>query len=131
LYNTVVAFRVNREQFEGLLEEALERLPRRYKRYLTNIAITVEDYPTDEEKGRLTSKQELLLGLFSGTPYPGKGGFFDIPSPFPDRIILFQKNIEAISSSDEDLVQQIKATLVHEIGHYFGLSERELRKHEQ
>jgi len=124
-------FRVSREDFEILVEEALERLPEKYKKYFANIAVTVEDYPDEEDAGRLTSKKELLLGLFSGVPYPGKGGFFEIPYPFPDRIILYQKNIETICSGEEELIEQIQATLIHEVGHYFGLSERDLRKYER
>ena len=126
-----MAFRVNREDFEMLVEETLERLPARYKKYFANIAITVEDYPSEEDTGRLASKKELLLGLFSGVPYPRKGGFFEIPYPLPDTIVLFQKNIESICSTEEELIEQIQATLLHEVGHYFGLSERELRKYER
>ncbi len=114
-----------------LVEEALERLPEKYKKYFANIAVTVEDYPDEEDAGRLTSKKELLLGLFSGVPYPGKRGFFEIPYPLPDRIILYQKNIETICSGEEELIEQIQATLIHEVGHYFGLSERDLRKYER
>jgi predicted Zn-dependent protease with MMP-like domain len=64
-------------------------------------------------------------------PYPRKGGFFDIPYPLPDKIILFQKNIERICSTEKNLVEQIQKTLVHEVGHYFGLSERDLRGYER
>ena len=114
-----------------LVEKALERLPERYKKYFLNITITVEDYPAEEDTGRLTSKKELLLGLFSGVPYPGKGGFFEIPHPLPDKIILFQKNIETICDTENELLAQIRATLIHEVGHYFGLLEEDLRKFEE
>ena len=123
-------FRVSREHFERIMERALETLPEEYRRFLTNITLTIEDYPTKEDAGRLTADKEFLLGLFSGVPYPGKGGFFDIPYPLPDTIILFQKNIENICSTEKELEEQIRATLIHEIGHYFGLSERDLRKYE-
>lgn len=123
-------FRVSREHFERIMERALETLPEEYRRFLTNITLTIEDYPTKEDAGRLTTDKEFLLGLFSGVPYPGKGGFFDIPYPLPDTIILFQKNIENICSTEKELEEQIRATLIHEVGHYFGLSERDLRKYE-
>ncbi|RJQ51919.1 MAG: metallopeptidase family protein [Nitrospiraceae bacterium] len=125
-----MAFRVSREDFERLVEKALGTLPEEYGRYFTNITIIVEDYPGREDTRRLNSKKELLLGLFSGVPYPGKGGFFDIPYPLPDKIILFQKNIENICSTEKELIEQIQATLIHEVGHYFGLSERDLKKYE-
>ena len=123
-------FRVSREYFERTTERALKTLPEEYRQFLTNITLTIEDYPTKEDAGRLTADKEFLLGLFSGVPYPGKGGFFDIPYPLPDTIILFQKNIENICSTEKELEEQIRATLIHEVGHYFGLSERDLRKYE-
>jgi predicted Zn-dependent protease with MMP-like domain len=126
-----MSYRVSREEFEALAERALETLPEEFRRYFINITIIIEDYPGNEETARLNSKKELLLGLFSGVPYHGKRGFFDIPYPLPDKIILFQKNIERICSNEEELVEQIQKTLVHEVGHYFGLSERELREYER
>jgi predicted Zn-dependent protease with MMP-like domain len=125
-----MAFSVSRENFEALAEKALETLPEEYKQYFSNITIFIEDYPGYEDLNRFNTKKELLLGLFSGVPYPRKGGFFDIPYPLPDKIILFQKNIERICSIQKELVEQIQKTLVHEVGHYFGLSEKDLRKFE-
>lgn len=121
---------MTREDFEKIVEKALETLPEEYRRFLTNITLTIEDYPSKKDAGRLTTNKELLLGLFSGVPYPRKGGFFDIPYPLPDTIILFQKNIEHICSTEKELEDQIRATLIHEVGHYFGLSESDLRKYE-
>jgi len=124
-----MAFRISKEDFERLAEKALETLPTEYNKYFTNITIIIEDYPRREDAGRLNTKKELLLGLFSGVPHPKKGGFFDIPYPLPDKIILFQKNIESICSNEKELIEQIQKTLIHEVGHYFGLSERDLRRH--
>ena len=126
-----MAYRVDREEFESLVEEALETLPGVYRDYFTNITVIVEDYPDKEKRSRLTSGKELLLGLFTGVPYPGKGGFFEIPHPLPDKIILFQKNIETVCDTEAELVEQVRATLIHEVGHYFGLSEEDLRKYEE
>ncbi|MFA4828656.1 MAG: metallopeptidase family protein [Thermodesulfovibrionales bacterium] len=124
-----MSFRISREDFERLAEKALETLPGEYRKYFTNITITVEDYPSNEDAGRVNARRENLLGLFSGVPHPRKGGFFEIPYPLPDRIILFQRNIESICSSEKELIEQIQKTLIHEVGHYFGLSERDLRRH--
>jgi predicted Zn-dependent protease with MMP-like domain len=126
-----MAYGVSREHFERLVETAMETLPEDYKKYFLNITIIVEDYPGREDTRRMSVKREHLLGLFSGVPYPKKGGFFDIPYPLPDRIILFQKNIENICSSEKDLIDQIQKTLIHEVGHYFGLSETDLREFER
>lgn len=125
-----MAYRTSREDFERLVENALETLPKEYVRYFTNITILIEDQPNSEESRRLQKRGGLLLGLFTGVPYPRKGGFFEIPYPLPDKIILFQKNIETICSSEKELVDQIQKTLIHEVGHYFGLSEEDLRKYE-
>ncbi|MBI5410232.1 MAG: metallopeptidase family protein [Nitrospirae bacterium] len=125
-----MAFRVSRERFERLAGDALELLPDEYKTYFENITIIVEDYPDKEDLRRMNTKKEHLLGLFSGVPYPHKRGFFDVPYPLPDRIMLFQKNIESICSNEKELVEQIRKTLIHEVGHYFGLSERDLREYE-
>lgn len=125
-----MAFRVSREHFETIVENALETLPEEYKRYFTNITIIIEDYPSSEDAMRLETRKDLVLGMFSGVPYTSKGGFFEIPYPLPDKIILFQKNIENICSTEKELIEQIRATLIHEVGHYFGLSEKDLREYE-
>jgi predicted Zn-dependent protease with MMP-like domain len=125
-----MAYRTSREDFEKLVEKAVETLPEEYTRYFDNITIIVEDYPGPEETRQLVRGGGILLGLFSGVPHPHKGGFFDIPYPLPDKITLFQKNIEKICSSRDELIEQIQKTLVHEVGHYFGLSESDLRKYE-
>ena len=125
-----MAFRVNRERFRELAESALERLPEEYRKYFMNITISVEDYPCREDAERLNLKRNRLLGLYSGVPHTDKGGFFTIPYPLPDRIILYQRNIEDICSTEEELVEQIWKTLIHEVGHYFGLSEKDMGKYE-
>lgn len=102
------------------MQQALERLPGVFRRKLTNIAILVEDSPPPGAGER----NGLLLGLFHGVPLPEKSVFSATP---PDRIVLYQKNIEAVCSGDEEVRQQVRHTLLHELGHYFGLTEDELR----
>ncbi len=111
---------MDRERFDKLVEQALEKLPEVFRKKLTNVAIIVEDAPP-QEPGSGT----ILLGLFHGVPQTEKSVFFAAP---PDRIFLYQKNIEAVSSTDEGIRRQIRATLLHELGHYFGMTEEELRK---
>jgi predicted Zn-dependent protease with MMP-like domain len=113
---------MNRIQFSHLVDEALGRLPRTFKERLENIAIIVEDQPEKELQGEFDG---LLLGLFRGIPkthqsvsWPG----------LPAQIFLYQKNIEAICRNESEITKQIEKTLKHEIGHYFGLSERDLRR---
>jgi predicted Zn-dependent protease with MMP-like domain len=110
---------MTRETFEALVEQALQDLPAPFRERLTNVAIIVEDLPPEglETKG-------LLLGLFHGVPQTEKSVFY---AGLPDHIFLYQKNIEAVSRSEEGVRRQIRATLLHEVGHYFGLNEEELR----
>ena len=111
---------MTRRRFEQIVEQALQNLPEVFRSRLANIAILVEDLPREEPENR-----DLLLGLFHGVPRTEKSIFYHA---LPDRIILYQKNIEAISASDEDVRKQVRETLLHELGHYFGLSEEELRR---
>jgi predicted Zn-dependent protease with MMP-like domain len=110
---------MDREKFEALVEQTLDELPAPFRERLTNVAIIVEDLPPAGVK-----TQGLLLGLFHGIPRTEKSVFYSSP---PDHIFLYQRNIEAISRSDAEVRRQIRATLLHEVGHYFGLSEEELR----
>jgi len=111
---------MERTKFEALVAQALSGLPKTFRERLTNVAIIVEDLPPEEaESGG------LLLGLFHGIPRTEKSVFFTSP---PDRIFLYQRNIEAICASEAEVRRQIRATLLHELGHYFGLSEAELRR---
>ncbi len=113
---------MDRLRFSQLVEEALERLPRKFKRKIENLAILIEDHPERELQHQYSGK---LLGLFRGVPRTHQTVFAASP---PAQIILYQKNIEAICQNDEEVRVQIETTVKHEIGHYFGLSERDLRR---
>jgi predicted Zn-dependent protease with MMP-like domain len=67
----------------------------------------------------------LLLGIFHGVPTTKKS-IFDLPTG-PDHIVLYQKNIEAVCSSEAEVRHQIRQTLIHELGHYFGMDEEQLK----
>ncbi|MBI2092177.1 MAG: metallopeptidase family protein [Deltaproteobacteria bacterium] len=110
---------MKRCQFEEVIKKALLELPEEIIGRLENIEITVEDSP------KTSSKKSLLLGLYHGVPLEKRGSFYG--GVLPDKITLYQKNIEAISKNEAEMVEQIKRTLLHEIGHYFGISERKLR----
>jgi len=107
-------------KFEELVAQALDGLPEAFREKLTNVAIIVEDSPPEEPK-----RGGLLLGLFHGIPRTEKSVFSSSP---PDRIFLYQRNIEALCKSEGEVRRQIRATLLHEVGHYFGMSEEELRQ---
>lgn len=113
---------MDRLHFTQLVDEALDRLPRQFKEKLTNVAIMVEDYPEPELEEQYSG---LLLGLFHGVPKTQQSVFWPTQ---PGQIFLYQKNIEAVSKNDEQVRRQIEKTLKHEIGHYFGLTEKDLRR---
>lgn len=113
------------EEFDRAVHDALAQLPERVRRYLTNVSISVEDIPADED---LTGDPPLapdLLGLFSGPAYTDRTTG-DPWSHFPSAIVLYQKNLQRACRSRDELIEQIGVTLVHEVGHFLGLSEEEL-----
>ncbi len=125
-----MAYSTTTEHFTSLARKALETLPAKFRQLMENVSIVVEDYPSREDAREAGVPRGELLGLFAGVAHAGHGLFFDLPSSLPDRIILYQKNIEAVCSSEDDLVDEIRVTLLHEVGHYFGLSEEELEQYE-
>ncbi len=117
------------EEFWQLVEKAVSELPEIFQRRLDNVSISVEDYPSDEVLDSLLPRppRHGLLGVYIGVPYTVRPGF-PVSGMMPDRIELYQRNIEAVCRSREEVVDQVCQTIVHEIGHYFGLDEKTLRK---
>jgi predicted Zn-dependent protease with MMP-like domain len=124
-----MAHHVDRQEFEHLAEEALKTIPKKYLRNFRNLTILIEDQPCADDIESVGVRKDELLGLFRGAGYSG-GGFFDASVMLPDSIILYQKNIEAICQSRQQLVEEIRITIVHEVGHYFGMSEAKLGEYE-
>ncbi len=121
---------MDKEKFEKLVEEALTRLPKAFKKYLQNIAVIVEDYPSKETRSQTgTPSYATLLGLYHGIPFKHRGPYYG--NAPPDVIVLYQRPIEDLCLTDEDVKEKVKEVLLHEVGHYFGLSEKELRKIEK
>ena len=114
------------DAFDEAVEAALEELPESVRRYLSNVAITVEELPSNDDL--LASEPPLspsILGLFRGAPY-GQKASMDPWSHFPSAIVLYQRNLERFARSRKELVEQIGITLIHEVGHFLGLDEEEL-----
>ncbi len=114
---------MERARFERLVEEALGELPPRYRRLLENIVVIVEPYPRRRRRRRKGDTGGLILGEFYGVPRTKKSVFE--PGP-PDQVFLYQGNIEAVCDSEEEIREQVRLTVLHELGHYFGLEENEL-----
>jgi predicted Zn-dependent protease with MMP-like domain len=121
---------VDRKQFEQLVAEALASVPRRFRDAMKNIAIVVEDEPASgllEEMG--IAPPDTLLGLYQGTPLTERTWGYG--NALPDRVLIFQGPHERDAEDEDDLVVAIGETLIHEIGHYFGLSEEEIQEIEE
>jgi predicted Zn-dependent protease with MMP-like domain len=113
------------EEVVNVAEETLDSLPEDFRSRIQNVAILVEDYPPKQSRSQPGQQRQLLLGVFHGVPATKKS-VFDLPTG-PARIVLYQKNIEAVCSSDAEVCHQIRQTLIHELGHYFGMTEEQLK----
>jgi predicted Zn-dependent protease with MMP-like domain len=120
-------FSVSEEEFHGLLDRALEDIPDNFKSKIENLVFISEPYPSETDLIRLgLNNKYTLLGLYSGVPYTHRSTWYS--NVTPDRIILFQRNIEAICRNSEELYQKVREVLIHEIAHYFGMDEDEIRE---
>ena len=121
---------MERSAFERLVAEALASIPRRFKKAMQNVAIVVEDEPGAELLREMDIEPpDTLLGLYQGTPLTERGWGYG--NTLPDRVLIFQGPHERDADDEEDLVASIAETLIHEIGHYFGLSEEEIEEIEE
>jgi predicted Zn-dependent protease with MMP-like domain len=116
---------MKREHFVKVVEETLDSLPQEFRSRIRNVAVLVEDFPPNQPPPQSRQPRRLLLGLFHGVPTTKKSTF-DLPTG-PDHIVLYQKNIEAVCSSEAGVREQIRLTVIHELGHYFGMDENELK----
>ena len=116
---------MKREDFLKVVEEVLDSLPEEFRSRIRNVAVLVEDMPRNQRSPQPGKQKRLLLGLFHGVPTTRKS-IFDLPAG-PDHIVLYQKNIEAVCASEAEVRQQIRLTVIHELGHYFGMDEEQLK----
>ncbi len=120
-----MAYHVDKERFGELVELALQELPEPFAGFLEEVPIEVRDRPGSAQwRAMGKSPEGLLLGLYHGRPRTQRS--VEDSGTMPDVIYLFQKNIEQVSEDEEQLVQQVRITVLHEIGHYFGMSEEDL-----
>jgi len=121
---------MTRKEFEALVDEAVATIPRRFRDEMKNLTIVVEDEPsTDLLDDMEIPEGDTLFGLYQGTPLTERD--WNYGNALPDRIVLYQWPIEDASDDEDDLVVCIGETLIHEIGHYFGLSEEEIEAIEE
>ena len=121
---------MTRERFERLVGEAVTLIPARFRREMQNLVLVVEDEPGPELLHEMEIEPpDSLYGLYQGTPLPERGWGYG--NALPDRVTLFQKPIEEDCEDEDDVRAVIGETLIHEVGHYFGLSEEEIEEIEE
>ncbi|HKB12760.1 MAG TPA: metallopeptidase family protein [Vicinamibacterales bacterium] len=121
---------MDRKAFEQLVAEALHSIPRRFRKAMQNIAIVVEDEPAQDLLDDMEIEPpDTVLGLYQGTPLTERTSSYG--NVLPDRVLIFQGPHERAAEDEDDLVVAIGETLIHEIGHYFGLSEEEIEEIEE
>jgi len=121
---------MTREQFERLVSEAVALIPRRFRREMRNLALVVEEEPSPALLDEMEIEPpDSLFGLYQGIPLPERS--WGDGNHLPDKITLFQRPIEEDCEDEDEIRAVIGETLIHEVGHYFGLSEEEIEAIEE
>ncbi len=121
-------FSAGKRAFEKMVQEALETIPGELKGRLENVAFMVEDEPSDLPED-WEGEDHDLLGLYHGISRKDRGFWYG--NALPDRILIYRKPLERISGNLRELRENIRQTVIHEVGHYFGFDEEELRALEE
>jgi len=120
------ALAVPPEEFDALVQRALDGLPEEYARLMKNVAVVVEEEPSREILDELgIASEDDLLGLYSGAPIDGES-FFSPGGQMPNRISIYRGPILRLCRSSNEVVDEVRDTIIHEIGHHFGLSDEEM-----
>lgn len=110
-------------QFERAVQEALESIPREFQRYLENVVVEVRGRP-DARLMREEDVPDDLLGLYLGCPLDERS--VDGGHVMPDRVLIFRDNLIEMCETRDELIDEIRVTVLHEVGHHFGLDEDDL-----
>jgi predicted Zn-dependent protease with MMP-like domain len=118
-------FHVGKEQFAKLVERALSDLPPQFARALDEVTVEIRTRPSRKLLRSMgMDEDELLLGLHTGRPLTERSVMDS--GTLPDQILIFQEDCELVSDSEEQLVREVRTTVLHELGHHFGLDEDDL-----
>jgi predicted Zn-dependent protease with MMP-like domain len=115
---------VSEERFEELVADALDSIPLELADEMENVVVVVEDWPTAEQ---LEGRRGTLLGLYQGIDLPRRSPV-SYSGAMPDQITIFKGPLERIASDEDDLARQVRVTVLHEVGHHFGLSDARLHE---
>jgi len=118
---------VQRERFEELVRRALDEVPDPIAERMSNIDVEAQDWPSERQlRSTGVPAGHTLLGLYVGVPLTRRSsGYQMVP---PDRIIIFQGPLERLSESEDALVERVRDTVIHEVAHHFGISDKRLRE---
>lgn len=112
--------------FEDLVDDALGELPREFRKRLGPVEVLIQDEPTAEQLRAVgVPRGHTLLGLYRGVPLTQRGG---LPPPFPDRVTLFRGPLLRTCRTEAELRAQVRHTVLHELAHFFGISDDRLRE---
>jgi predicted Zn-dependent protease with MMP-like domain len=111
-------------EFERLVAEALDSLPPRFAELLENVAVVIEEEPSDEDLELLEDEDDELLGIYRGIALTERT--FDMPPALPDQIAIFRRPIMRIARTRREAVREIRDTVIHELGHFFGLDDDDM-----
>lgn len=118
---------LERSEFRRIVREAVAELPPELLERVDNVEIVVERRPTAmDRKIAGIGPRSLLLGLYHGVPLPARGEGYNLV--LPDKISIYQESIEAICHTDDEMREEIRKTVLHELGHYFGIDDDRLHE---
>ena len=120
-----MAIRLSHREFAKLVEQAMDSLPQQFVPYMDNIIVEVRDRPDPKLLAEMDmSDRDCLLGLYTGIPITEKS--VTAPYEMPERILIFKANIESVCDTRRQVVEQVRTTVLHEVGHHFGMDEDDL-----
>jgi predicted Zn-dependent protease with MMP-like domain len=122
-------YHVSKAQFAKLVERALAELPAQFKSFLEEVPVQIETQPTKRLLRSLgMDEDELLFGLYQGASLAERVEIEGRGTPMPNHILIFQEDHELVSENEAELVREVRTTVLHEIGHHFGMDEDDLER---
>jgi predicted Zn-dependent protease with MMP-like domain len=117
---------VSRAQFEDMVADALDEIPPALATEIANVAVVVEEWPTPAQLRRV-GPRGTLLGLYEGVPLTVRGPL-SYSGVAPDRVTIFRGPLQQLARDVDDLAARVRVTVLHEVGHYFGMTDERLRE---